>query len=228
MDIGQNVSPEQQLLHDLATPLTNLALDLESWRQQKSTQSHVWPPLDVESACQQMDQIMTLLRPYSRDAVYLERQIFAPVDIVRQVINDYRKPYRVQCQYHHLDDFNLPCLFGSPQDFALIVTHLLNNAAESYHDIRVGREIDIFLLPLMRSLILLIADNGQGMEQAPLYRLRHTSKNVKTLSRKHKVLPSGQGVYRVRSLLQEKFDAQLDYVSRPNGGTMAIAIFPVA
>ena len=226
----RRASLARQALHDVATPLTNVMLDLDDWSQ-TATSGDVSADITsrLESLRSQMQAAFSFLRPFARDANNNEKQAFSAYDLVEEIINTYQKPYHVHCSLEGAAKESLPLLFGCPQDFAQIVIHLLNNAAESYPCQRVERQVAVSLTYHWNSLRLGVIDHGDGMNPLEVWSLLHPRWRflLSPWTGSHKSFRSGLGLARVHHLLQTSFHARLECTSRRHCGTQMTVIFPL-
>ena len=243
----------RQVLHDLATPLTNVLWDLEEWAESTKssgdeeseqdgegsddnnngekpyTKEHpVITPEALKQALSQLQHASRMLTNFSRDCQASEAQIFDPVESTRQTIKSFRKPYGVKCELAVHADSDLR-LYGSPDDFVQILTHLLNNAAESYHPVRVDRPIFVKLECHDEGLVLQVSDRGVGIETGKLKRLNHPPLFHRLYTRltSDKQFRGGFGLSQVRRLLQHKFSGSLQLISTAGHGTTVIVYIPL-
>jgi signal transduction histidine kinase len=200
------------VLHQISTPLTSVMLGLEEIQAQPEKSAR-----EIKWVISEMKKVASTLQ--NRDADDLERDIFSPNKVLQELLSNYRKPYKIK--YHYPEDKPCPCFFGRPAVFAEIVTHLLNNAAEAYHQNKCEREIFIELIPGRSGLNLIIADSGRGLSFWQKMFLACPGVSFKKN-------PSGLGFYQVVKLVKREFGGQVKVITNKGRGTIVIVHFPLA
>jgi len=222
----------RQILHDLSTPLTNAVLDLEELQLTLDTLSGRCPQRAqlqklTDSIHAELKKMILLMRSRSRDLHRRQQYLFSPILELHQVIKAFKKPYGVDCRLTH-SHVQFPSLYGSRIAFSQIITHILNNAAESYSQCSTRRIIDIHVSLRMRCLMISIADHGCGMSQLQLLIWRLCRDSIISHLHSHKKLPSGLGLLDAARLMTEGFNGDMDIISRRGLGTCVVLLFPVA
>lgn len=192
--------------HQLATPLTNLWFTLNNLS-----------PSQLKT--QALDQFLQLNRFFhDRESRERPAKVFTPCRTINHLLDTYQKPYQLKC--HFTLTTKIPKkIYGREDHFNEIVTHLLNNAAESYHQNCYARPIAISLVEAGSGLNLIVGDNGCGMNKLQQFLVvnhQHSFKKIK----------SGLGLARVQHLLRAEFAGKLIIFSHRGKGTITIAHFP--
>lgn len=240
----------RRVLHAIGTPLTSAMFVLETLVGQVEKKQNKRAAMSdltafreqLDSVHTQLDQVFSLLADYARDASVAPSQIFSPYQEIVKITKEFSKPYGVNCQINVNRKIKRGLkLYGPTQDFRQIITHLLNNAAESYYAASANREIVIDINYTMKSLVISISDHGRGLNLIQLFAWHYLSKTMHlpfpfSLSfplsslaplsqRKHFV--SDLGLREVQRLLTDSFNGDLQFTSRLHLGTCAQVIFPV-
>ncbi len=202
---------QDDLIHQVATPLTNALLFLERGIEKESTKVKK----ELKLAHEELQKAIKLLQ--NREAKNLEKTNFSPIKTLENILTHYQKPYQVNCQLQ-TDQKNYS-FYGHEEAFAEIVIHLLNNAAEAYHDHSCARPIQLTLTEACNGMNLIIGDHGRGMNW--------WQKLIATYPKiSFKKVKSGLGLPKVKRLLKEEFDGELKIISKVCAGTLIIAYFP--
>jgi len=216
--IWQHKRKQQDLIHQIATPLTNVFLDLETLNTQVQEDQKI--QLNLEETMTQMQTVITLLRRQARSVDDLHKQVFCPAQEIERIINNFHKPYRVKCQLFTDQKLSKVTIFGSREHFQQAIEHLLNNAAESYHIARTNREITIRLETDRQGLSIHVSDCGRGIskwKQPMIYWRTISFKKIK----------SGLGLFEATKIVQEEFGGELSIKSGQDRGTTASIFLPL-
>ncbi len=215
---------QKNLVHQLATPLTNILFILENLenitKQNKNNYSEITKKLldrEILIAISETKRIFQLIK--NRETEDLDKTKFVPDLIIEKILRSYQKPYLVNCFFRKSK--RKLVIYGQQEVFIEIISHLLNNAAEAYQQNLTNREISVEVIKAMNGLNLIIGDNGKGFTW--WQKILATHKNVSW-----KKIKSGLGLYRAKNLIKQKFGGQLKIFSIPNKGTIMIVYLPLA
>lgn len=201
---------ERNLIHSLSTPLTNSLYFLERHLEKALEQSK-----DLLMAKTELQKVFAFLR--NREAENLQRTNFILKKTIKELVQSYCRPYKLKC---HLQlNKNKICFYGKENKFVEIMNHLINNAIESYPEIKTDRYISVAVVEARHGVNVIIGDHGRGMNwwQKLLARWRGISfKRVK----------SGLGLHYAYFLLKKEFGGKLTIISESQRGTMMIVYFP--
>jgi len=221
----------RQILHDIATPLTNAVLDVETL--QESLQNAELTPtgrvhLLAQLAHLQADisRMKRLLQDYHRDVAGLEQTTFAPLTLLKKIIAAYQKPYGVKCRLRGRAP--APRLFGSQLAFEQMITHIFNNAVESYSPCQADRLIDIYYSREHHGWQICITDHGCGMSAGQLLAWNLIKRAGWPRLYSRKFMPSGLGLLETQRLIQQGFGGELFIYSRRHHGTTVVLFFPLS
>lgn len=214
------------LFHDLANPLTAVALNLESL-------SHEQIPA-AGRAKQHLEQALKATKGLENFLAAARKQLqtqelrtaFDATRAVDQVVE--LLSYRAKKSGVHIHT-KLPheaLLFGNPFKFHQIVANLLSNAIDAYdnfsrHEQRLP--IIISLAPDEDCLNLVVQDHGCGMTsdtQSHIFEPFFTTKSID-----HGI---GIGLSSTRNIIEKDFHGGISFISQPGQGTAFTVRFPLA
>lgn len=205
------MNQNENLLHRLATPLTNSLLLLENYLEKTWCKDK-----RLLLARQELRQVFSLLN--KREAKNLQKTNFSPSKTIKNFLLTYQKPYQVNCCLQTTAEALI--FHGKEEALVEILTHLLNNASEAYPPTQTNRPINIVLTEARNGLTLIIGDNGMGITAWQKFQLTFRRCSFKEVK-------SGLGLARIKFLLKKEFAGNLKILSWPRQGTLMIVHFPL-
>ena len=201
----------KNLIHQIATPLTNCLLLLENYLEKTWCKDK-----GLLLAKQELRQVFSLLN--NREAKNWQKANFSPHQVIKKFLLTYQKPYQVDCCLQATTETII--FHGQEQLFVEILTHLLNNASEAYPSTQTKRPISIVLTEARKGLTLIVGDNGKGITSWQKFQLAFCRCSFKEVK-------SGLGLARIKFLLKTEFAGDLKILSWPQQGTLMIVHFPL-
>ena len=222
------INPLDQFKHDLASPLTTATLSIHQLLSHPETDD---PPLtrknttqlNLERACQALKEMGHFFDLSTRLDSALHKENFPVALAVQDACAALVKPYPFRLQ-KNLSLVKKSYLYGDKIIFQTILTHLLNNALESYPEHHPLRPVDIVTCHCFGGLMIAIIDQGCGLAEKQLKLTLSPGFSTKRTSDTDS--SRGIGLSEVRSLLKKDFSGQLELLSRPNLGTAAVIFVP--
>ena len=210
--------------HQIASDITVIICELE----QQLIDQDVWP----ETVNERVDLVQQLVdtapdhlrraleaantlsqQLVARDKVedFAHHEVFNLQETVRETCQQWLKPYPVNkmIEVAEIVDYQL---YGDKTRLKLVLTHLLNNAAEAYDKKVAEKKIEILGRMHHGGALLVIIDQGRGMSEK-------TKAQAQQLNFSTKPNSKGIGLWEAEQIICQEFDGSLNIISQVDKGT---------
>lgn len=203
------------LFHDLANPLTSVALNLESLQDQSGTTERA--KLHLQQALQSTKGLEQFIQAARKQLQMQETlHVFAIHKEIEDVLailhhKSVRLGIEIECQTPTVS----PTLYGNPLKFHQIVANLLSNALDAYTDLNSQhRPITLSVIDTMNTLTLCVTDHGCGIsvsQQPKIFTPFYSTKGIDS--------GLGIGLSSTKNIVEKDFHGTISFASVPGRGT---------
>jgi signal transduction histidine kinase len=216
------------LFHDIANPLTQVALNLHNIEHQ--TKSKLFPEFKkidpvIKQAINGTEKMEILVASVRNQIEQQEtKSIYSPSSEISSVLETFHrkiKEDKISLDFTSDQQFTI---FGNPVRFFQLVSNLVSNAIDSYYEIKreENRKIIINLNKDKENIILIIQDFGCGIPQKNIDKIYNPLFTTKGCQR-----GTGIGLYISHDIVEKELFGTIKVKSKINQGTTFTIKFPI-
>lgn len=224
---------EQNLWEDLS-PECKLIIEKESevWTSEKNRKKSetlvkrnkdsssvrssvtVSPTAHLQIALQAANEISHYVKPREAPHTYESCEEFCLIELLTELTQSFTKPYPVIITFN-ADLVTEYQLYGDRRRLKLVLTHILNNAAEAYDKKVTPKTIELWVHRYKDGVVIGICDHGQGMDEMTKKKIFQAQFSTKKDSR-------GIGLWEANKIIESEFNGEIGLISQPNKGTIVL------
>lgn len=207
-------------IHDLATPITNIDLNL-NLLQNQITPKHKYADITLSRALSSLSQL---------NGIIAQKRNYLYTQGIREYINIYKEILSIKTSHFPLlEKYSISLEINSPQEILLytnkykfrqVVDNLINNSIDALSlTKRKKKVIHLSIINNTESIILTIYDNGDGINQKLIQKVFDLNFSTKT---NH----SGIGLWLIKQTITTEFGGQIELKSKPSKYTEITLTLP--
>lgn len=214
--------------HQISSDITAISCELESFLLEhaqfplptgnKLHQLLNHPRSNVERALCTTRHLIGLLQPRQSTSLALEQQRFHLASLLAELFHTFSAVFPL-IKESSLDVIPRHHLYGNPHRLRLALSHLLNNAAESYQQTHPRKRVILNAVPCALGVLLTITDYGRGLTKSQLTQITQLNYSTKSHSQ-------GIGLWETHHIVCQEFSGTLRFASLPNKGTTVGVFLP--
>jgi len=217
------------LFHDIANPLTQVSLSLS--RIEYQAKNKLLPELkEIEpivkraiNGTKQMEKFMMMLKKQIQQQE-MEKN-YKPWEEIKMVMENFEyKARKMKVQMNVVHKKNIYTV-GNSLRFYQMVSNLISNALDSYHEVQREENRKIFIrldTNKKNEILLTVKDYGCGMNEKIMKKIFDPWFTTKDPKR-----GTGVGLYMTKKIVEEEFKGRINVRSKLNKGTLFIVEFPI-
>ncbi|MCL2110201.1 HAMP domain-containing histidine kinase [Microgenomates group bacterium] len=214
--------------HAISSPLTTISCELEAFLL-----SHHQYPLPTGVALDNLltnphshlpralmatHQLINLVKPRTSTSLPHAKEHFHLASLLTKIFQTWSQSFPL-IKESSFQIIASHYLYGNPHRLHLALSHLLNNAAESYPPSHPHKKILFHAFPCAIGALLLITDYGCGLTKAQLKKITNLNYSTKPHSQ-------GIGLWEAHQIIHQEFSGNLCFTSVPNKGTTVGVFLP--